>query len=79
MPAAPSVGPGTWWAILVSESLAQKARDVLADLPFDQTTTPDVWAFQPKPAVKVGWQIYACIAVGVMVIGMILALIHHLR
>jgi len=43
MPAAPSMGPGIWWAILVPEERAEDARNILSELPFEITTTPDVW------------------------------------
>ena len=59
MPAAPAGGPGQWWSILVPESLRSRARAVLDDLPIEPMTTPDVWNFQPKPGVKLGWQIYS--------------------
>src|SRR3954469_15962710 len=49
MPAVPSVGPGAWWAIDVPEYSAAEAREILAALPIEQTTTPEVWSFQPKP------------------------------
>jgi hypothetical protein len=59
MPLAPSTGPGNFWSIIVPESSVAQAQEVLAALPFEQTTTPDVWNFQPKPGVKTGWQIYS--------------------
>ena len=61
MPVAPSTGPGQWWSIVVPESFVSQAREVLAGLPIEQTTTPDVWSFQPTPKVKTGWQIYSWI------------------
>src|SRR5512143_2123401 len=70
MPVAPSVGPGTWWAVLVPESFVGRAQEVLAGLPFEQTTTPDVWSFQPRPAVKLGWQIYAAVVGGAILTGL---------
>ena len=50
MPAAPSMEPGTWWAILVPEEHAQKARTLLSELPFEITTNPGVWDCQPAGA-----------------------------
>ena len=75
MPAAPSTGPGTWWAIFVPEPFAAQALEVLAPLPFEQTTTPDYWNFQPKRGVKLGWQIYAGIVLLTMAIGLIMQLV----
>ena len=48
MPVAPSMEPGTWWAILVPEERAEDARSILSELPFEHTTTPGVWDSQPK-------------------------------
>ena len=67
MPVAPATGPGQWWSIVVPESLVSQAREVLAGLPIEQTTTPDVWSFQPTPGVKMGWQIYSWIVLGSMI------------
>ena len=50
MPAAPSIGPGVWWAVLVPEERAEEARLVLSELPFQITTTPGVWDSQPAGA-----------------------------
>jgi hypothetical protein len=79
MPVAPSVGPGTWWTVLVPERFAGRAHEVLAGLPFEQTTTPDVWSFQPRPAVKLGWQIYAAVVGGAILIGFVVEIIRHFR
>lgn len=75
MPVVPSVGPGTWWTILVPEESVPRAREILNSLPFEQTTMPDVWSFQPRPAVKLGWQIYAGISLGFIVIAAIATLL----
>ncbi len=79
MPVAPSVGPGTWWAIRVPEASEARAREILANLPFEQTTSPDVWSFQPKPAGKLAWQLYALIVVGAIVLGVIIDVVTHWR
>jgi len=79
MPVTPATGPGTWWSIIVPESSVAQARAVLAALPFEQGTTPDVWSFQPKRGVKLGWQIYAGIVLGGIVMGIILDFIRHLK
>lgn len=56
MPVAPTPGPGVWWTILVPESWVAQAKDVVLELPFDATTTPDVWSFEPKPVGRRLWQ-----------------------
>jgi len=71
MPVAPSTGPGQWWSIVVPESFVSQAREVLAELPIEQTTTPDVWSFQPTPDVKKGWQIYSWIIIAAIAYGAI--------
>ena len=49
MPAAPSMFPGTWWAILVPEECADQARQVLSELPFETTINPEVWDSEMPP------------------------------
>jgi hypothetical protein len=79
MPVAPATGPGTWWAILVPEPAVAQAREALATLPFEPTTTPDVWSFQPKRGVKLGWQIYAVIVLCAIAAALIIQLIQLLK
>jgi hypothetical protein len=52
MPAAPSMGPGDPWAILVPEGWAGRAGKFIAKLPVPQDPTPGVWGFRPRPEVK---------------------------
>jgi tetratricopeptide (TPR) repeat protein len=56
-PVFPSTGPGTFWSVSVPEDLVERAKEVLADLPGEVTTQPDVWDFRPKRGVKLGWKI----------------------
>jgi hypothetical protein len=79
MPLVPASGPGQWWSILVPERFVSQAREVLAGLPIEQTTTPDVWSFQPTPRVKLGWQIYSWIVLVSVVCGWLLLFIGNLR
>ncbi|MEO5367075.1 MAG: DUF2007 domain-containing protein [Magnetococcus sp. WYHC-3] len=58
MPAAPSVCPGTWWSVVVPQPAVENARAIIAQFPFGNKTNPDVWDFQPKKSVKLGWKIY---------------------
>ena len=57
-PAAPSVGPGTWWAVMVPRDAVEDARTVISSFPFGDKTSPDVWDFQPSKKVQIGWKIY---------------------
>jgi len=56
MPVAPTPGPGVWWTLLVPESWAAHAKEVVVGLPFEPTTAPDVWSYQPKPLGRLLWQ-----------------------
>ena len=58
MPVAPSMGPGTWWVILVPEECADEARKILSELPFEITINPDVLDFQPPGRSRRAWQIW---------------------
>lgn len=66
MPVVPATGPGQWWSLLVPETHVDQAREILAALPIEQTTRPDYWSFQPTPAVKRAWQVYAWIVLATM-------------
>jgi len=56
--AAPSVGPGTFWVVIVPRVAADDARSILAQFPFADKTNPGVWDFQPPPRAKLWWKIY---------------------
>jgi hypothetical protein len=68
MPAAPSSFPGTWWSIVVPEESLSRGQQVLAELPFEKTTNPGIWDFQPKAGGKTGWRIYAAVVLTIMVL-----------
>ena len=82
MPVAPAPGPGTWWTILVPESMASRARETLTSLPFEQTMAPDVWDFRPKRAGKLAWQLYAAAALAffaILAAGAVLEVVNQIR
>lgn len=68
MPIDPSPGPGVWWVILVPDNCLSDAQDVIAKLPFDYTTNPDVWDCEPSPRGKKIIQIGAWISIGAIVL-----------
>ena len=81
MPAAPSMAPGVWWAILVPEECAEHARNLLSELPFEITTTPDVWDGQPAGAsgrFGVWYRVFAVLMLGYFLYSIVMALIHTL-
>jgi hypothetical protein len=81
MPAAPSMGPGVWWAILVPEDCADDARKILSELPFDVTTNPDVWDSQPAGAsgrFGVWYRVFAILMLGSILYAIIMAILRTL-
>jgi len=54
LPASPSSGPGVWFVIKVPSPEAERAKHLLSSLPFEITTSPDVWDSTQgeKPLVK---------------------------
>ncbi len=59
MPAAPSSGPGVWWAIVVPAAAVDRAEEVLETLPIPRDESPGVWDFKPTPEAKSFWKTYA--------------------
>jgi hypothetical protein len=47
-PASPSVGPGTWWMVVVPCGAAEDARTIISAFPFSDKTSLGVWDFQPS-------------------------------
>ena len=63
MPFQPSMGPGTFYSILVPKPFVENAKQTLEELPFEVTTTPEVWHFVPNEKIKKLWKIYSWIIV----------------
>ena len=81
MPAAPSMAPGVWWAILVPEECADDARKILSELPFEITTTPDVWDSQPAgPSGRFGvwYRVFAVLMLAYFLYAIVTAIIRTL-
>jgi hypothetical protein len=57
----PSMGPGTWYAIIVPEVAVNEARNILEGLPLEVSTNPDIWHFGASKKARTGWRIYAWI------------------
>ncbi len=57
MPFQPSMGPGTFYSILVPKPFVETAKQTLEELPFEVTTTPDIWDFAPNDKIKRIWKI----------------------
>jgi hypothetical protein len=81
MPAAPSMAPGVWWAIVVPEECAEQARHILSELPFEITTRPDVWDSQPAgPSGRFGvwYRVFAVLMLASILYGIVMAFIRAL-
>lgn len=68
MPVDPSPFPGTWWAIRVPVNCVNDAQDVIAHLPFNFTTAPDVWDCNPSPRGKRIVSIFIWLAIAAIAI-----------
>ncbi len=77
MPAFPSVMPGTWWTVLVPDSLRQRAQEILASMPFDSGLKPDVWDYQPKPSGKRVSQAWASVVLVIILAGFVSEILRH--
>ncbi|MCG8609288.1 MAG: hypothetical protein MI864_02015 [Pseudomonadales bacterium] len=58
MPFQPAMGPGTYYNILVPQRFAEKAKEILEELPIDVTTEPEIWHFGASEKSKKGWRLY---------------------
>jgi len=79
MPAQPTMGPGTWYSILVPEIAVEDAKAILAELPFEVGTNPDIWHFGPDEKVKKGWKIYGYFILAITILLAIAYVIMVLR
>ena len=83
MPVAPSMGPGTWWAILVPEEHAEDARSILSELPFEITTTPEVWDCMPEKRKRELWRrcliVFTFVFFALVLYQMVAAILHSLK
>lgn len=79
MPAAPSVGPGNWWVILVPEEAAEEARSILEQLPLDADNEPGVWDFAPSPQAKSFFKSWAFFTLLLFALAFAVGLVSALR
>ena len=54
----PAMGPGTWFSILVANHLAEEAKSILSNLPFNIQTEPNVWHFNASGKPERRWKVY---------------------
>ena|ERR1700730_17857005 len=69
MPAAPTMGPGIAWAIVVPRSAVSRARGIIRSLPVSQDLYPGPWAFRPTPRVQKVWRLFASLLLALLVAG----------
>jgi hypothetical protein len=73
MPVLPGPGPGVFWALYVPETQVERAKRVLAGLPFKVKTNPGAWDFHPPPRVKKVWKRGIVVVLVLWALGCILA------
>ena len=56
--AAPTMGPGVAWALLVPSEAAQQARQILQECHLDVGKQPEAWDFGPQRRVQRYWKMY---------------------
>ena len=78
MPFQPSMGPGTWYNILVHPEYADEARTIINDLPIDSSNDPDVWHFGPNIRIKKAWKIFIWFILVIGFLYLILGLIQNI-
>ncbi len=76
MPFQSTMGPGTFFSILVPEKAIDDAKSILNELPIDLTTDPDVWHFSPNKKAKRFWKIFIWINLGIGLLFLGLSLIN---
>jgi hypothetical protein len=59
MPFQPSMGPGTYFNIMVPDQFIEEAKSILENLPIDLTTNPDLFHFGAGDTAKKRWRIVA--------------------
>ena len=78
MPFQPSMGPGTWYNILVHPKFADEAKAIINDLPIDSSNDPDVWHFGPNKRIKKAWKIFIWCILVIGFLYLILGLIRNI-
>ena len=68
MPFQPSIGPGTWFSILVPEIAFDDAKRFLSELPFEISTDPEIWNFDNSVKTKRRWKMISWILIGISIL-----------
>jgi hypothetical protein len=79
MPFQPAIVPGTYYNIIVPERFAEKAKQIIGELPIDLTVAPDLFHFGASEKGKAGWKIYALALLAITAIIFFANLIQSLR
>ena len=58
---SPTMGPGSYWNLLVPSSEKSKAEKIVCELPIDFTTDPDLWHFDSTNKTKKLWKLFIVI------------------
>ena len=79
MPFQPAMGPGTYYNILVPESFAEEAKQILCKLPIDLTDDPDIFHFGASEKEKVGWKLYVWVVLAITAIVLLANIIQNIK
>jgi hypothetical protein len=77
MPFQPSMGPGTYFNIIVQEGFADKAKKILCELPIENAENPDLFHFVTSQKVKSVWKIFAWIMLVIIIICILTIIIRN--
>ncbi len=79
MPFQPSMGPGTYWVVIVPATEYQKASELISQLPISHEEHPDVWGFKPAPEAKKFFRYYAIFILVTSVLGLLAFLLDQFK
>jgi len=71
----PSMGPGSFFNLLVPKQFKEDAMGVISELPIDMTTVPDFWHYGADEKSKRLWRIFAMVVLGMAIVLLALSLL----
>lgn len=72
----PSMGPGSFFNLMVPEQFKEKAVLVISELPIDITLEPDFWHYGADERSKKRWKILALVVLGIAILLLALSLLN---
>ncbi len=71
----PSMGPGSFFNLLVPKQFKGKAVQVISELPIELTLEPDFWHYGADERSKRWWKIFAMVVLGIAILLLALSLL----